>query len=165
MGITVEQVITIDGQRFKFNPARDATDNVCKFICDSPRCASRHEGKTTFLTWTEETARADIFALSDDYTGLIRISPNPWNVDEVVMVCSAQCGKDYLTYAYARPKTPRQLKQEADEKLKVSPIAQKAIEEQSIQMKLPFDEVEGPEIVTVASQLSDSDATGYKESE
>jgi len=171
MGITVEQVLTINGQKFVLNPETDSSDVECKFVCDSPRCAARNNGEPTFLSWTENSAREDIFSLSDKYTGLIRINPNPWDTNQTITVCCAACAKDYFTYAYQRPKSPRQLKQENDERLKVNPAAQEAIDEalaegykanaefdRNNQMVLPFGE---PTEFAAQTVEAVEDSTGY----
>jgi hypothetical protein len=140
-------------------------------FCDSPRCASRHDGKTTTVSWVEEKAISDPFSLPESFSGLITIKPNPWNMEESIVVCSAQCARDYFMYLYAPAKSPRQLKQENDERLKVNPAAQEAIDEalaegykanaefdRNNQMVLPFGE---PTEFAAQTVEAVEDSTGY----
>jgi hypothetical protein len=168
MGIIVKRTVTdSNGQKMVIDSSIKQ-DVMCAFCCDSTRCSARNDGPNTFFSWNEEDAIRDATSLPDSFSGLIRIFPDPWQADYYVAVCSPQCGKDYLTYMYQRPKTPRQLKQEADERLKVNPEAQAAIDAQDPQMRLPFSEEAAQSIeknAELLQMLADSDATGYKESE
>jgi hypothetical protein len=155
MGVTADRnviVTNIDGTETVFT-AKDKLrgQTILSFVCDSPRCSARHEGKATFLTWDEELAQKDISNLPEGFFRLIKIQPDPLNGEYNIFVCSPTCAKDYLVFSYVPPKSPRQLLQEKSEEFKVNAAAVQAMEEANPQMTLPFD------------QEPDSDATGYAE--
>ena len=139
MPATLKQVIkTKDGTVLQ--PSDITVDQKVVFVCDSRRCGSRH-GVPTEIVWDEGEATKDIKALPDAFFRLIKIMPNPMDQTEALGFCSAQCGKDWLTYEYQPPRTGRAILKEAEDK----------------QMVLPFPEAP---LNPITAQ---SDATGFVE--
>lgn len=164
MGIKVTREFALEqgDKTIVFNPEVDkiAESRAIGLICDSPRCAARHGGKTTFLTWDEVQAEKDPASLPPGFSDIIKIYPDPLNAEYAVYVCSVSCAKDYLTYGYVPAKTPQQRLAE----LKVNPAAQQAIDAQN-QIPLPFPEEAAQSIeqnAELLQMLADSDATGVK---
>jgi hypothetical protein len=127
MGVTADRnviVTNIDGTETVFT-AKDKLrgQTILSFVCDSPRCASRHEGKATFMTWDEELAQRDISNLPESFFRLIKVQPDPLNGDYNLFFCGPVCVKDYLVYSHVPPKSPRQLLQEKSEEFKVNAAA------------------------------------------
>ena len=128
MGIKVTREFSLDydGKRVVFSPEVDkiAESRWIGLVCDSQRCAARHDGKATFLTWDEILAEKDPASLPAGFESIIKIYPGPLNADYVVYLCGPACAKDFLTYSYQPPKSVKQILQEREDSLKVNPVAQ-----------------------------------------
>jgi len=143
MPVTLSRAIALkDGQTVKIEDARPKS--TVTWSCDSPRCAARN-GVTTTVSFVQEDAIADPTSVPDEHAGLISAQVDAFDENNLIYLCSAQCAKDYFTYAYVRPKTPKQ---------RLSKAAQG-----SEQMVLPFPEAP---LNPITAQ---SDATGYVESQ
>jgi hypothetical protein len=129
-------ILQTNGKTLIINPDTDdiKQETVCEVQCDSRRCESRH-GKKTSITWIEEKVSNNIEVLPDAFFNFIKVCPDPMNQNEQIVVCSAQCLKDWATYDYIPPKT----KKEWQERLKVPAETQAAIDALDPQMKLPFE--------------------------
>jgi hypothetical protein len=135
--ILSQTILTKDGAVLQPKDIK-VTSNVV-WTCDSPRCAARHE-KATELTWNEEEAQKDVLALPEGFFRIIKINYNPLDQNQAVAFCSPTCAKDYLTYVYFQPQTPKEQLAEQAEKLKINAAAKAAIDAENPQMKLPFPE-------------------------
>jgi len=77
--------------------------------CDSQRCASRHDGKHTEISWNVEAIKADANALSDDFYRIISLVLDPGNQKPTQLTfCSPGCVRDFLQYEYVAPQSPRE---------------------------------------------------------
>jgi hypothetical protein len=87
----------------------------------------------TTVHFNEELVKADSNALPDEYARLIRLSLTPFAPQEIA-ICSAGCGKDYLTYIYVEGKSPRELAAMTENDTKVD----NANVEVGNQIEIPF---------------------------
>jgi hypothetical protein len=141
MTATLVRAIALkDGQTIKIEDARPKS--TVTWSCDSPRCASRN-GVTTTVSFVQEDAVADPTSVPDEHAGLISAQVDAFDENKLVYLCSGQCAKDYFTYAYVRPKTPKQRLAKAEDDAK--------------QMEHPFPD--NP-LNPITAQ---SDATGFVE--
>jgi hypothetical protein len=99
-----------------------------EFVCDSPRHEARF-GNRNPLVWDHEAAKTDETSLPDDFYGIIGVLPNPLSTEKREF-CSVGCLKDWVTYAYVRPKTAKERLAESRPDVDKNPA----------QMELPFPE-------------------------
>lgn len=83
----------------------ESTDISAK--CDSSRCASRHDGKTSEVAWNIEEVKEKPDALPDSFFRLLSLIVNPRSQEQKVF-CSAGCVRDFLQYDYVAPLSPRE---------------------------------------------------------
>ena len=170
--ITRQVSVEVDGKTVVFSPDKDRVteSQTIGIICDSPRCAARHEN-ASFITWDHIRAKEDSSTLPDGYEGFHRIYPNPFDDEYIVWVCSRECGKDFYTYSYVKPNTAKKIIAERAEKLVINTAAQEAIDEalaegykanaefdRNNQMVLPFGE---PTEFAAQTVEAVEDSTGY----
>lgn len=82
-------------------------DTDISAVCDSSRCASRHDGKTVEIAWNIEAVKAKPEALPDSFFRLLSLIVDPKTQGQKVF-CSAGCVRDYLQYDYVAPLSPRE---------------------------------------------------------
>jgi hypothetical protein len=75
--------------------------------CGSSRCASRN-GKQTTISWNSEEVKDDPNKIPDSFFKMIQIGFDPSDPNKKEVFCCAQCAKDYLTYDYVKPLSPRE---------------------------------------------------------
>jgi hypothetical protein len=90
--------------------------------CTGPHCGkSNPDGLPTKVAWNSDQVRDDPDGLPDQFYRLITLIPSPTEKQQLVFCC-AGCVKDYLTYVYVKPQSPREIalaalnNQKADEK-------------------------------------------------
>jgi hypothetical protein len=76
-------------------------------ICDSSRCASRHDGKVVKVAWNIEQIKEKAEALPDIFFRLLHLIIDPRNQVQKVF-CSPGCVRDFLQYDYTEPLSPRE---------------------------------------------------------
>lgn len=94
-----------------------ATETKVTIICDGPKCAERHkvnainggasEGFPTTIVFFTEKMKSDPFSVPDAFFRLIEMVVDPGSRGTVTF-CSMGCAKDYLTYVYQVPESPRE---------------------------------------------------------
>lgn len=83
-------------------------NNTSVITCDGPRCHV-HTGTDTPVTvfLNDERVRTDPTAAPDAFARFIKVQPSPYE-DTTIEFCGARCLKDWLTYAYIAPFSPRE---------------------------------------------------------
>lgn len=79
--------------------------------CDGPHCGDNNKPAFTFH-WVQEEVQKDPTALPDPFFRQIRIVTNPEAPVEKAF-CSALCVKDFFTYVYVTPQSPRERNEQA----------------------------------------------------
>ena len=97
------------------------SDTSVTLTCSGPRCQARHARPEPFtLTWKEEELAKNAEAMPDSFFQILKLGINTSPATELVF-CSASCCKDFLTFSYCPPLSPREqrlrAKQEQTEKL------------------------------------------------
>lgn len=80
--------------------------------CDNPKCRRSKTNSPTTITVDQKKAAADPLAVPESFSHSIKVVADPY-VDQALWFCCAPCAKDYLTYNYVPPKTPRERMEEA----------------------------------------------------
>lgn len=90
--------------------ASQRTETNIDFVCDGPRCASRHDAdEPVKFSYREEEASKNPESLPDSFFRFIPpFLPYMGDTSVIVGFCSAQCLKDWLTYSYQPPLSPRE---------------------------------------------------------
>lgn len=102
-------ITTQDGTEIVVNEDEDKIDAHVTLTCDSPKCQSRHEiDKPVTIEVDEAKAKVDPLSVPETFWQSIKIVPDPRR-DFAMWFCSSQCTKDFLTYTYVPPKTPREM--------------------------------------------------------
>ena len=120
-----EFTATINGSQTILVPKEIKQETIINFTCDGPRCESRN-GKPLRLSWIEEEAVADTLNLPNEFFTIVKLQPNPTQVEQVYYFCGAFCCKDWLTYSYEKPKTAKEHRDE----IKVTKEAQEIVDAQ-----------------------------------
>lgn len=112
MPIIVKRTVTLlmpDGSKL-IVPAESTMEQSTDvtIICDGPRCAA-HNGtdKPTTISFNEEQVKKDVDALPDAYARLLKLSVAPFAPQELALCCPT-CVKDFITYTYISPKSPKE---------------------------------------------------------
>jgi hypothetical protein len=112
MPVMIRRTVLIKDKEGKITQLTE-TDQVSEetevnVTCDSQRCGSRNtDGKPTVVAWNSEEVKADPTGAPDAFFRLITLIPDSANQKQLVF-CSAGCAKDYLTYEYVKPLSPRE---------------------------------------------------------
>src|SRR5579885_36688 len=90
--------------------ASQRTETDIDFVCDGPRCAARHNSdEPVKFSYREEEATKNPESLPDSFFRFIPpFLPYMGDTSVIVGFCSAQCLKDWLTYSYQPPLSPRE---------------------------------------------------------
>jgi hypothetical protein len=113
MPVKIEKSVFIKDKEGKITILTE-TDQIAEntditMQCDSPRCASRHDGKHVEISWNIDAVKADANALSDDFYRIVSVVLDPGNQTPVQKTfCGAQCARDYLQSDYVAPLSPRE---------------------------------------------------------
>lgn len=111
MPVTITKTVSIKDKEGNISILTE-TDQIAEStdisaICDSSRCASRHEGKPAEIAWNIEAVKEKAEALPDSFFRLLSLVINPRSQEQKVF-CSAGCVRDFLQYDYVAPLSPRE---------------------------------------------------------
>jgi hypothetical protein len=101
-------------------------DTEITLTCSGPRCQARHARPQAFtLVWKEEELAKDPLKLPDEFFKVIKISINTSPATEFIF-CGKECAKDWLTYEFVPPLSPREInerakREQADQLAKLNP--------------------------------------------
>lgn len=116
MSVVIDKTVVVttkDGQKIILQ-AEDQVDveQVVTLTCDNPKCRQGKDGTPTTFVVDELKAREDPLSIPETFSHSIKVVPDPY-IDAALWFCCAKCTKDYLTYSYVPPKTPRERLEEA----------------------------------------------------
>lgn len=96
-------------------------ETTITLTCSGPRCQARNARPEPFtLTWVQEKLAQDPLSMPDSFFQVLKVGVNTSPATEYVF-CGKECLRDWLTYSFIPPLSPRQqnerAKQEQTEKL------------------------------------------------
>jgi hypothetical protein len=112
MPILTKRTILIknkDGQVTKLTEQDEISEQIdVEVTCAGPHCGKHNpDGQPTKVSWNSDQVKDDPDGLPDCFYRLITLIPDPQSKQQIVFCC-AQCAKDYLTYTYVKPLSPKE---------------------------------------------------------
>src|ERR1700758_1510025 len=119
MPVTVKREFVLtdnDGKTLVFSQKEVESlksDTTITITCSGPRCQARNARPEPFtLSWNEEKLAQDPLSLADEFFKVLKLSVNTSPVTELIF-CGPSCLRDYLTYTYMPPLSPREQNERA----------------------------------------------------
>jgi hypothetical protein len=110
--LTKSAIITCEnGDEIEFTEAELETlrsNNTAVITCDGPRCATHHGDKAASFSLNDEAMRKAPDSVPDATFKWFRVGQSQGQGEMVLEFCSPQCNKDWLSYSYVEPLSPRE---------------------------------------------------------
>jgi hypothetical protein len=110
MTVLARRIITVktkEGKVIELTEQDQVSENVDVTVaCDNAKCESRN-GKKTTVAWSADEVKANPDGLPDAFYRLLTLIVDS-KTNRQLVFCSPGCVKDYLTYEYVVPLSPRE---------------------------------------------------------